>query len=57
METLYFGVPMIGIPIFEDQFLTTALARARGHGIRVRFGDYLPYSLKDAINEVLSNYR
>lgn len=57
MEALYFGVPIIGIPIFGDQFLTTDLARIRGHGIRVRYSDYLAHRLKDAINEVLSNYR
>lgn len=57
MEATYFGVPIIGIPLFGDQFLTMELAMARGRGIRVDFNQDLPYRIYDAIHKILGNSR
>lgn len=56
MEAMFYGVPLIGIPVFGDQLLTMDIAAARGHGIKVHYTEKLAFRLKDAINEVLGNF-
>ncbi|PZC74579.1 hypothetical protein B5X24_HaOG200269 [Helicoverpa armigera] len=56
MEAMYHGVPLIGLPLKEDQFLTMDLVVSRGRGLRVPLSDMIGYRLKEAVNEILSNY-
>lgn len=45
-ETIYHGKPIIGIPIFGDQFLNMAKAETNGYGIRL---DYQTLNAKDIV--------
>lgn len=56
-EATYHGVPMIGIPIFGDQFVNVDQMVHRGCGLRVDFSPDLPNRIREAINEILSNSR
>ncbi|XP_028025330.1 UDP-glucuronosyltransferase 2B2-like [Bombyx mandarina] len=56
-ETLHYGVPIIGIPIFGDQAMNVKKAVHKGIGLEVKFGSDTPKNLKAAINEVLSNQK
>ncbi|CAB3234814.1 unnamed protein product [Arctia plantaginis] len=55
IEAMFYGVPLIGIPVFGDQLLTMDVAVARGRGIKVHYTEKLAFRLKEAINEVLGN--
>ncbi|XP_055384246.1 UDP-glycosyltransferase UGT5-like [Condylostylus longicornis] len=55
METIYHGVPIIGIPMFGDQFLNMARAERAGFGITVDYEQLSQKTLGDAIREILSN--
>lgn len=57
MEATYFGVPLIGIPLFGDQFLTMDLAAVRGRGIMVDFTEDLPYRIYENIHKILGDSR
>ncbi|CAG5010942.1 unnamed protein product [Parnassius apollo] len=54
-EATHHGVPIIGIPIFGDQFVNVDLATRSGCGIRVDFNNELPSKIRKAVNEILSN--
>ncbi|KAJ8725328.1 hypothetical protein PYW08_003511 [Mythimna loreyi] len=56
MEAMYYGVPIIGMPVRRDQLLTVDLAAARGRGIRVPISSMIGYRVKEAIIEILGNY-
>nr|ANI22000.1 UDP-glycosyltransferase 40D3 [Spodoptera exigua] len=56
-EAVHFGVPIIGIPVFADQFMNVAKSVNRGFALRVDLSYSLAAELKDAINEVTSNPR
>ncbi|XP_030031219.1 UDP-glucosyltransferase 2 isoform X2 [Manduca sexta] len=55
IEATYYGVPVIGIPLVGDQFVNIDLAQARDRAIIVNYSEYLAYTLKSAINEILGN--
>lgn len=57
MEATYFGVPIVGVPLFGDQFLSMELVVARGRGIRVDFTQDLTYRIYDAVHKILENGR
>jgi glucuronosyltransferase len=56
-ETIYHGVPVVGIPVFGDQKLNMAKAVLSGYGIQLEFADITAESLGSAIKEVLDNPR
>ncbi|KPI98792.1 UDP-glucuronosyltransferase 2B2 [Papilio xuthus] len=57
-EAIYFGVPIIGIPIFADQFTNVDRAVKEGYGKKVDFSTKETVkSIKDAIEEMLHNPR
>ncbi|CAB3233306.1 unnamed protein product [Arctia plantaginis] len=54
-ETLHFGVPIIGVPAFGDQFINMKRAVTKGYGIKVDMTYDIVENLKVAIEEILSN--
>ncbi|GBP15258.1 UDP-glucuronosyltransferase 2B13 [Eumeta japonica] len=54
-ETVHFGVPIIGIPVFGDQFINVERAVNKGIAVKVDLSYDTPKELKLAIQEVLSN--
>lgn len=54
-EAIYFGVPIIGIPVFGDQFLNMARAVSNGYGIQVSYTNLTETSISWALNTMLSN--
>ncbi|CAG5038702.1 unnamed protein product [Parnassius apollo] len=52
-EALHFGVPIIGIPMFADQFINVNRAVAKGFAKRVDLNYETPENLKMAIEEIL----
>jgi glucuronosyltransferase len=56
-ETIYHGVPVVGIPILGDQKLNMVKAVSTGYGIRLEYADVTAESLGSAIKEVLDNPR
>lgn len=54
-ESIYHGTPIIGIPIFGDQFLNMARAEANGYGIKIDYQSLNAKDLVDAINRMLTD--
>lgn len=55
IESVYHGVPVVGIPVFADQHMNMATAVANGYGIEVPFKTLTEESLSAAIDEILHN--
>ncbi|XP_022836581.1 UDP-glucuronosyltransferase 2B15-like [Spodoptera litura] len=56
-ESVHFGVPIIGIPVFADQFLNVVKAVNKGFAQRVDLSYTMADKLREAIIEVTSNKR
>nr|AEW43123.1 UDP-glycosyltransferase UGT40D1 [Helicoverpa armigera] len=56
-ETVHFGVPIIGIPVFADQFINVHRAEIRGFAKRVDLSYTMAGELKKAILEVVTDKR
>ncbi|XP_075984943.1 UDP-glucosyltransferase 2-like [Anticarsia gemmatalis] len=54
-EALYFGVPIIGIPAFGDQFVNIKRAASKGFGVEVDMSFNVVEDLRTAIEEITSN--
>ncbi|KAL0868321.1 hypothetical protein ABMA27_007846 [Loxostege sticticalis] len=54
-ETIHFGKPTVGIPVFADQFINVERAVKKGFGKRVDLSYTMAGDLKVAIEEVLAN--
>ncbi|KAF5306218.1 hypothetical protein FQR65_LT18599 [Abscondita terminalis] len=54
-ETIYHGVPIIGIPIFGDQKLNIANVVQDGYGLMVSYFELTEETLGSAIEEILNN--
>lgn len=50
IESVHFGVPIIGVPILFDQHVNVNKAVANGYAIKVDLDYDLPQKLKAAIN-------
>ncbi|XP_014362243.2 UDP-glucosyltransferase 2 [Papilio machaon] len=57
MEATQHGVPLLGLPIFGDQFVNIDKVVQRGCGLRVDFSDDFPARLQEALREILDNSR
>ncbi|KAJ8711849.1 hypothetical protein PYW08_008803 [Mythimna loreyi] len=56
-ESIHFGVPIIGIPVFGDQFMNVEKSVNKGFALRVDLAHTMPDELKKKIVEVTSNKR
>ncbi|XP_041981575.1 UDP-glucosyltransferase 2-like [Aricia agestis] len=54
-ETVHFGIPIIGIPIFADQFINVDRAVQKGFAKRVDISYNVADDLKKAIDDILSD--
>lgn len=54
-ETVHFGVPIISIPVFGDQFINALRAERKGYGKKVDLTYTMDQDIKEALNELLSN--
>ncbi|XP_062525247.1 UDP-glucosyltransferase isoform X2 [Bombyx mori] len=54
-ESVHFGVPIVGIPVFGDQFINVQRAVKRGFAKKVDFSYSMVGELKVAIQEILSD--
>ncbi|XP_023943057.2 UDP-glucosyltransferase 2-like [Bicyclus anynana] len=54
-ETVHFGVPIIGIPVFADQFVNVGRAVKKGFAQRVDLSYSLAADIEKAIRNVLDN--
>ncbi|MFT7560926.1 MAG: MGT family glycosyltransferase [Flavobacteriales bacterium] len=56
-EALLFGVPMLVIPLANDQFYNGALVEQSGAGLRLRFRRLTVDQLSNSVDELLNNSR
>ncbi|PSN29441.1 UDP-glucuronosyltransferase [Blattella germanica] len=54
-EALDRGVPVVGIPVFADQFLNSNRAVLAGYGIRLDYSNVTEESLLWAVKEVIDH--
>lgn len=54
-ETIHFGVPTIGIPVFADQFVNVARAVKKGFAQKVDLSYTMAADIEIAINNLLNN--
>jgi UDP:flavonoid glycosyltransferase YjiC (YdhE family) len=54
-EATYYGVPVIGIPIFGDQQLNMERTKRAGYGLVVPYNELNEEKLSNALNQILSN--
>lgn len=54
-EALYYGVPMIGVPLFSDQPQNVALFEAKKMTIKLTLDNLKTESFKEALIAVLKN--
>lgn len=55
MEALYYGKPIIGIPLFNDQKFNMARAVSQGYGLTLDYDTLSEDSLRSAINSIFND--
>lgn len=56
-ETVYYGKPAVGIPVFYDQYLNMKIAESKGFAVTVSYEDLSEAKLKSAISNILTDPR
>ncbi|ODM98020.1 UDP-glucuronosyltransferase 2B20 [Orchesella cincta] len=54
-ESVYYGVPLLGAPLYVDQDLNMKQAERLGYGLTLEITDFTEESLEDKINTIVSN--
>ncbi|XP_074003244.1 UDP-glucuronosyltransferase 2A2-like isoform X1 [Numenius arquata] len=54
-EAIYHGIPMVGIPLFADQYDNIAHMRAKGAAVGLDFSTLKTQDIVDALNTVINN--
>ncbi|XP_014286946.1 UDP-glucosyltransferase 2 [Halyomorpha halys] len=54
-ETVYFGVPIIGIPFFTDQFKNLLQAQTMGYGLMIKYDNLTEDTVSWALREITTN--
>lgn len=55
LESVYHGVPIIGIPIFGDQQMNVNTAAEKGYAICLPYHELSEETLFEALNEIIYN--
>jgi len=55
MEAVYHGVPVLGLPISNDQYANLARAQRKGYALKFRWTDITQQSLFTTIQELINN--
>ncbi|XP_015838775.2 UDP-glycosyltransferase UGT5 [Tribolium castaneum] len=55
IEAVYYGIPIIGIPVFGDQKSNIAAAVSNGYAIEVPLAELTEEKFSSALNEILNN--
>lgn len=55
IETVYFGVPILVIPIYGDQKLNAQLAIGNGYGLSLSYDELNEENLFQKLNELIEN--
>lgn len=53
-EAVHFGIPLVGIPFFFDQYLNMYLAEQKGFGVSVPIQTLTGEKIAKAVNKVLT---
>uniref|UniRef100_A0A1Y1K0R3 UDP-glucuronosyltransferase n=1 Tax=Photinus pyralis TaxID=7054 RepID=A0A1Y1K0R3_PHOPY len=57
IESVYFGKPILGLPVFSDQGLNSARAEDAGYGRFIPFGKVSGENFREILNEMIQNPR
>ncbi|XP_025158517.1 UDP-glucuronosyltransferase 2B1-like [Harpegnathos saltator] len=55
LEAFYYGVPVIGIPIFADQYRNVNVLVHKGMGVKLRYENLSEETMNVALSTVLNN--
>lgn len=56
-ESVHFGKPIVGTPVFYDQYINMKMAEAKGYAVTVPYEDFSEEKLKAAVRTILTNSR
>ena len=57
MEAIYFGVPILGIPLFADQPKSLIIAEKEGYGRILRYNNLTTSNILWSVRELIKNNR
>lgn len=57
IETIYYGLPMLGIPVFADQKRNMAIAAEKGYAINLPLSEVTENTFLEALQQILNNHR
>ncbi|XP_075984344.1 UDP-glucosyltransferase 2-like [Anticarsia gemmatalis] len=55
IEAMHYGVPLVGIPLFADQYINMAAVERKGAGIKVSLAEDMAIDMEVAIRKVLTD--
>lgn len=55
IEAVYFGIPVIGLPVFADQHMNIGIAQERGYALVVAVRDVTEENISSALHEIINN--